>query len=128
MNLQQSLFFAASTLIASTMTSSAVAADAMNAQVYDAVVSCVDDVFYSGGYDEGDKQREAIMTDVLARNKQPAFSAALAAQARADVLKPENSDKMGARMEVYASCYGDEGLNDIGKKHGFEMMQEEEAE
>ena len=126
MNLHQSLFFAAGTLIASTMTPSAVAADAMNAQVYDAVVSCVDDVFYSGGYDEGDKQREAIMTDVLALNKQPAFSEALAAQAKADVLKPENSDKMSARMEAYASCYGYEGLNDIAKKHGYEMTEDGE--
>lgn len=91
-------------------------------ETYYAVIKCVDDMFYDGGYDVGDTTREAIMNDALALFKQPKY----------DESKVDGVDRgaldMAKYMDSYSTCLSEDIGNkiiSIAKSHGMEMMSEE---
>lgn len=91
-------------------------------EAYFAVIKCVDDMFYDGGYDVGDQTREAIMNDALA----------LFNQAKYEESKVENKKSGSLDMDKYISTYSECLSEEVGNKlitiaktHGMELMVEE---
>lgn len=81
------------------------AASGYDASKYQAIVRCVDDFFYEGGYDTGDRNREALMTEVLKLQGQPSFTEDLSDESQAGSLN----------MPVYMDCIsGDLGEQVMG--------------
>lgn len=100
----------------------AVEAKAEKIETYYAVTKCVDDLFYSGGYDVGDETREAIMSEALALYNQPKYE-----QSKIDNLDHSTIDT-AKYILVYTECLSEEVGNKIvaiAKSHGVEQWVEE---
>ena len=99
-----------------------VEAKAEKIETYYAVTKCVDDMFYSGGYDVGDETREAIMSEALALYKQPKYD-----QSKIDNLDHSAIDT-AKYILVYTECLSEEvgdKIVAIAKSHGVEQWVEE---
>ncbi|MBB4822056.1 hypothetical protein HNP29_005469 [Pseudomonas alcaligenes] len=86
---------------------------------YRGAVSCIDRLFYDGGYDVGDAKREALITEFLAHYQLPAYDEArYAAGEGADIDRE-------AYMAGYMLCDEDvDYVDKLGAKHGRHLPSE----
>ncbi|WP_271103185.1 hypothetical protein [Pseudomonas tohonis] len=86
---------------------------------YQGAVSCIDRLFYDGGYDVGDARREALITEFLAHYQLPAYDEArYAAGEGADIDRD-------AYMAGYQLCEEDvDYVTKLGAKHGRHLPSE----
>lgn len=80
---------------------------------YFAVISCVDRTFYDGGYDEGDPDRESLMSEALAKYGLPKYDEALF-QKESKIEQDHNS-----YMTTYMACSEDEWLIKVAEQRGI---------
>ncbi len=79
---------------------------------YLGVIACVDRTFFDGGYQVGDKTRESLMTDFLAKQSMPEYSE--------EIFSKESEIKKdtASYMEGYMTCDNDyDNLTKTAQSH-----------
>ena len=108
------------TIITGALTSLGLQAEEINTPTYYALTECVSSQFYDGGYEVGDKKREALMTEVLALKGQPPYSEELYTKVR------ESDVSTSEFMPIYTDCIGGdlyEKVIALAPKHGIESEE-----
>lgn len=102
------------------LTGSAHAVELNEAQSrYQGAVTCIDRLFYDGGYDEGDAQRVALINEFLSHNKLPAYDEATYSQAQQKGTQIDTT----AFMAGYELCNEVDYVTALGKRHGRELPE-----
>ncbi|MBC9249978.1 hypothetical protein A9179_06775 [Pseudomonas alcaligenes] len=104
------------------LTPLAYAADSNEAQArYRGAISCIDRLFWDGGYDEGDSQREKMINEFLGHYQLPAYNEVIYSQGKAI----EGDADMQAYMAGYDLCSQDtDYVIALGKRYGHELPEE----
>ncbi|MES2821139.1 MAG: hypothetical protein V4812_19355 [Pseudomonadota bacterium] len=84
-------------------------------------ITCIDKLFFDGGYEVGDTERVKLIDEFLTHHQLPAYDEALYSQGQASGTKVE----MPAFMAGYGLCYEDvDYLLALGKRHGHQLPEE----
>lgn len=78
---------------------------------YFGAISCIDGIFFQGGYTPGDQDRESLMTDVLAKHGLPKYDQVLFR--KKDEIKIDNT----SFMKTYMACVDDESIWELAQKY-----------
>ncbi|MBB4867283.1 hypothetical protein HNP46_006194 [Pseudomonas nitritireducens] len=83
-------------------------------------VTCIDRLFYDGGYSVGDAQRTALINEFLSHYKLPAYDETAYSQAQVSGTQFD----MTAYMAGYQLCDEDvDYVTALGKRHGRELPE-----
>ena len=104
------------------LTTLAQANDSSEAQSrYRGAISCIDRLFWDGGYDEGDSQREKMINEFLGHFQLPVYNEVIYSQGKAI----EGDADMQAYMAGYELCSQDtEYVIALGKRYGLQLPEE----
>lgn len=88
---------------------------------YRGAISCIDRLFWDGGYDEGDSRREKMINEFLGHYQLPVYNEAIYSQGKAI----EGDADMQAYMAGYDLCSQDpDYVIALGKRHGYQLPEE----
>lgn len=85
-------------------------------------ITCIDRLFFDGGYDEGDTRRVALIDAFLTHHRLPAYDEARYSQGQVSGTQVD----MQAYMAGYGLCSDDfDAVVALGKRHGYQLPEEE---
>lgn len=88
---------------------------------YRGAISCIDRLFWDGGYDDSDSQREKMINEFLGHYQLPAYNEVIYSQGKAI----EGDADMQAYMAGYDLCSQDtEYVIALGKRYGLQLPEE----
>ncbi|MGL4315907.1 MAG: hypothetical protein ACRCTL_04775 [Pseudomonas sp.] len=88
---------------------------------YRGAISCIDRLFWDGGYDEGDSQRLKLINEFLSHHQLPAYDEVIYSQGKAIEAEAD----LQAYMAGYDLCSQDvDYVTALGKRHGYELPEE----